>query len=1527
MKKNYAKNISSFRKALIALALLLVVSVLFPFTTRAQVLVLQTESNEGTIFPAPGWKQIKGPNNPASNVSAFSLVAAATAASPSIGAAPTGGGSNVLMFNSFSAGINDDYYLITKPFDFSNNGGANPVFSFWMYRDALSVGVNDKIEVFWNNTPTTTGLVPINHQSTTNFIVRPIAAYPAVASAGWYKYTFTLPAATYNAKRNYFVIHGVSAFGQNIYLDKFECNTYPSAMSPGDVSFDLVQQNGASTSQGATNQWILGVRCIVGGTSGCGNLNGPLPVKLDSLLFNTNGTSNVANIVNAKVYYTGGSNLFSTGYVSPFPTAAIPASTSYPKTQYGSTLTAVGTNLNFTNAAASCFFLEYDTTYFWLTYDISASAAGNNFLDADLLQASVGGTALTCPSPSGTSSSLLPTTYTITGGVQVDIPYCVPTYTVGTSWAGYTNNDYVQSVSLLGYGGTGINTTTNAVALQNPSLPCYPGCRFVMHPPDYEYRNPGVANQAVTLQQGAPYSITVQAGTWFSGNNIRAWIDYNHNGVFEDAESLGTVSLLAGAFQTWPFTVPATGFTGNTRLRVREVYATTNPSPCLQYTYGECEDFVVTIIPNCSGLYKLWLGNTNDWNNPANWCPSIPTINDDVVINKTLAAPSGTYYNPVIKSGVFANCKNIAIASTDTLTIDAPNPSATPFKAKGDVTNNGQIKFNTGYTPTIDVALGTILNYSQTPLPGKTYKAAQAQIIYTATELAGYGMLSGDQITAIKLNVKNNDLSTPIRTYNNFSISYLNSAAVPISYANTTAIAGAFTSVYNNASQPIVFGVNTLTLSTPIIWNGVDNICLQYCYTNAASTGSVNNDFIDVTQTSGRNSVLILGRLQSSVAVAPLAGSFLAPVAGDITANGATVASALINILSQFRPNATFILSRPYGKPKIVVQGNWTNNNSFIAGTSSFTMDSSNTNRIGGTQPSTFYTFTMSKTTAGTTTADNKRPIILDQNITIQDTFYLASGQMIMNGKSLTMTDPRPSAFYRTQVPLPVGSPSYTGTGFLISENSNSIVNWKIGAYSTTYQRMVPFGHRVDTTAASITYIPFSFLHTGGQLDTFKIGTKFWSANVLPDPPTVTHIDTYNSTASNAGNTADRYWMIGKVGPQNPAANYPTVSFAMRYSTALLPTTERPTGAFVGVASSVKAQPWRAASWQWLRITNNATLNVYTIIIGGVAANGTTITYTTSVAHAIVVGQAVTITGITPAGYNIVGAIVTSITATTFTIANSTNIGASTVAGAATGAPSYLWGGTATNYNLQQTSLSYAQTFTNYAAGVLDSVRVVSWDWPTAPAQGVPYNYPAAPVGDFTPWTITSSTSPLPIDLVDFKAKAEGKRVRLDWTTASEIDNDYFTVERSTDARDYGFIDRVNSYMHNSNIMLNYSTYDEHPVYGLQYYRLKQTDYNGEYTYSEPRSVWFGSRAPFDITNVYGEASASNDINVDFMYNSNEPVSVIITDASGRVLYQEENVVASKGENSIKLNSTLPHGLYFITLKNSEDVVSRKFAY
>lgn len=1531
---------------------------LFSFlNTNAQGVVTQTESVESNFFPMPGWKTRKG------TIAEFSRILATTSLSPivpaltsgtySTGGLPAvvgGGGTNIIMLNSFVSNT-DTALIISKPFDFSNNGGINPTFSFWVYRDNGFSLQNDRLEVFWCGTSPGPGtpLTSITHQGGTNVIPRHTGSFPsAVNGNGWYEYRFTLPAATYNSKRNYFVIRGITALGNNMYLDNFVCNTYPTTMNATDVQMNLVQQNASTTSAGATNQWILGVRCVINGTSGCGNLNATsvnLPVKLDSLLFNTNGSSNITtDILNAKVYYTGGYDQFSANYVSPFPTAGI-AGTTYPKSTYGATLTGgqIATNLDFTNSTGPCFYLEYDTTYFWLVYDIKPTAGSSNFLDGDFRGATVGGP-ITCPSPVGSLSCIQATTsvYSLIGASQVDIPYCTPTYTVGTSWlnGSYTNNDYVQSVSLIGYGGTAINATTNAVSLQLPGLYCYPSCRFTRHPPDYEYRDPNTPGNTVTLQQGVTYTITVQVGTYATNNAISAWIDFNRDGTFNNnqmiwsgalgtstwsGERLGYANLTANGTATWTFTVPTTGalpisFQGTTRLRVREIFlaSSTSMTPCDPAAYGECEDFVVTIIPNCSSSFKLWLGNTDDWNNPANWCPSIPTITDSAVINKSIVNPGTRLYKyPVIKSGVFANAKSLTISNQDSLYIDAASPSVTPLKIAGNLNNNGYINIVGSFNPVNNAVFpnstGTLLNFLMTPLCGKTYKAAQTQIIYLASDLALLGMMSGDRITSIQLNVKNNDLVQPVRTYGNFAIGYSCNGTVPISFTSTVPLAITNPNVYTNAFQPIVFGTNTFTLSTPIVWDGISNLVIQYTYTNPNSNGSINNDYIDITASTGRNSTLILGRLLTSTQTVPVAGSFVGQVTGDISANGSTVPNTtnIINALSTLRPNTTFFWDRPYGKPKLVLQGNFTNNGRFNAGKSLFIMDSSATQNILGTRAIPFYTFSMNKTGL-------KNAIFLNNDtVSIQDTFFLGQGQMVMNGKQLFMTWNNPSAFSRI-----VQGTSTAGTGVLISENPNSLVNWTIGGYNSSLYRAVPFGNRMDTTNGAITYIPFGFIHKSGNLGTFRVGTKYWLSNVLPDPPTVTHINLFNSPTPNAGNVVDRYWMIGKTGPQNPSANFASCDLIFKFSTnSTLPqVTERPTT--MQVFRPGWAQPWRQFGFQWLRITSLNTLNVSTV--SSAVGNGSIITYTTSAAHTFVPGQYVTISGtMTPVGYNLTNVMILSTPSTTTFTVSGVQTGVSSLTSTATGLTSN--GGVP--YTTQQTTLNYTQSYNQFIASNIDSVRVVSWDWPVVPTGSSPYFVPSGPIGDFTPWTISVNTTPLPIELLDFKAYPLNKEVKLEWITSSEVDNDYFTVERSTDLSEFTFIDRINSYSHNSNIMLNYTTYDEKPLLGLQYYRLKQTDFNGQYTYSNIQPVWFGDKSKFEIVNVFPEYASQNDVNVWFNSNSEDPIKVEITDVSGKIVYSQFENKVINGVNKIVMNVNLVRGLYFVTLTNKEGSVSKKFIY
>ena len=128
-------------------------------------------------------------------------------------------------------------------------------------------------------------------------------------------------------------------------------------------------------------------------------------------------------------------------------------------------------------------------------------------------------------------------------------------------------------------------------------------------------------------------------------------------------------------------------------------------------------------------------------------------------------------------------------------------------------------------------------------------------------------------------------------------------------------------------------------------------------------------------------------------------------------------------------------------------------------------------------------------------------------------------------------------------------------------------------------------------------------------------------------------------------------------------------------------------------------------------------------------------------------------------------------------------------------------------------------------------------------------------------------------------------------------------------------------------MMLNYEAWDEQPMMGLQYYRLKQTDLDGQETLSELRPVYFGEKKSFEITNVYGNASSNGMFMVEFIYNSELPLTAVVTDASGRVIYTQDGVNATPGVNRLELNTAMPRGMYFIVLQNQEGKVNRKFIY
>ncbi len=96
----------------------------------------------------------------------------------------------------------------------------------------------------------------------------------------------------------------------------------------------------------------------------------------------------------------------------------------------------------------------------------------------------------------------------------------------------------------------------------------------------------------------------------------------------------------------------------------------------------------------------------------------------------------------------------------------------------------------------------------------------------------------------------------------------------------------------------------------------------------------------------------------------------------------------------------------------------------------------------------------------------------------------------------------------------------------------------------------------------------------------------------------------------------------------------------------------------------------------------------------------------------------------------------------------------------------------------------------------------------------------------------TDNTTPLPITLAAFSAYAEKGMVVLDWKTDTEINNDFFTVERSKDGTQWASVLRVAG-AGNSLESRTYHAIDESPLIGTSFYRLKQTDFDKNFTYSE----------------------------------------------------------------------------------------------
>ena len=185
-------------------------------------------------------------------------------------------------------------------------------------------------------------------------------------------------------------------------------------------------------------------------------------------------------------------------------------------------------------------------------------------------------------------------------------------------------------------------------------------------------------------------------------------------------------------------------------------------------------------------------------------------------------------------------------------------------------------------------------------------------------------------------------------------------------------------------------------------------------------------------------------------------------------------------------------------------------------------------------------------------------------------------------------------------------------------------------------------------------------------------------------------------------------------------------------------------------------------------------------------------------------------------------------------------------------------------------------------------------------------------------YTVLPPPNSLPVSLIHFAVDENEKSNEVDWTTASEINNDHFTVERASADLNFKKVYEVDG-AGNSTSLRNYNWTDSEPLNGLSYYRLIQTDYDGKHTVFGPIPVnKHGKRLDLTVMNTFPNPFVS-DIAITF-YSATEAVTrVQIMDAGGRKI-QEESFNAAKGINlfdckNLNLNS---EGVYFIMLSQGE---------
>jgi hypothetical protein len=174
----------------------------------------------------------------------------------------------------------------------------------------------------------------------------------------------------------------------------------------------------------------------------------------------------------------------------------------------------------------------------------------------------------------------------------------------------------------------------------------------------------------------------------------------------------------------------------------------------------------------------------------------------------------------------------------------------------------------------------------------------------------------------------------------------------------------------------------------------------------------------------------------------------------------------------------------------------------------------------------------------------------------------------------------------------------------------------------------------------------------------------------------------------------------------------------------------------------------------------------------------------------------------------------------------------------------------------------------------------------------------------------------LPIELTNFSSEIVYNGVALHWQTASESNNHYFEIQRSSEGEIFVPLGKVEG-AGNSNTTQNYSFEDPRPLSGLSYYRLKQVDYDDAHAFSKMITVDNNKDATNTLSLYPSIATRGEQINFQLPKSKEETLTLEVFDITGRMV--EKIAIHQKDTNFRLSTESLQKGNYFVRVTNGGD--------